>query len=58
MIDLLDMLDLVEAQVQARKFDKLLQAFDMRDQVVVKVEFGEGRCKAREPFNRLYAILT
>ena len=35
------MLDLVEAQIQARQVVELLQALDVRDEVIVEVEFSE-----------------
>lgn len=38
MADILDVLDLVEAKIQARKLPECFEAFDMRYQVVVEVQ--------------------
>lgn len=38
MVYVLDVLDLIEAQIQARKVYQAIQASDMRDEVVVEIE--------------------
>lgn len=41
MRDILDMLDLVEAQIQAGQVMEPLQALDVGDEVIVEIEFGQ-----------------
>lgn len=47
MIDVLYLLDLVEAQVQTGQLRKCVKPFDMRDEVIVKVQVFERRAESR-----------
>lgn len=41
MRDILDMFDLVEAQIQAGQVMELLQALDVGDEIIVEIKFGQ-----------------
>lgn len=58
MIQPLDMLNLVEAQIQVVKLRELVEAFDVRDQVVVEVELLQGGAQGLRKFDRRDLILT
>ncbi len=47
MVDVLDLLDLVEAQVQTGEVRKCVKALDVRNEVVVKVEVFKGWAERR-----------
>jgi DNA-directed RNA polymerase specialized sigma subunit len=42
MRDVLDVLDLVEAQIQAGQITEFIQTLDVRDKVVIEVQFFHG----------------
>lgn len=54
----LDMLDLVEAEVQARQVHELGQALDTGDQVVVQIEVCEHLGETGETVDGLDRILA
>lgn len=39
---ILDVLDLVKTQIQARQVLELIEPFDMGDEIIVKVKFFQG----------------
>lgn len=58
MLDVLDVLDLVEAEVQTRQVARVLEAFDVRDEVVVEVELGQGLGDVRGQCDARYLVLA
>lgn len=48
---MLDLLDLVEAQVQTGEVRKCVKALDVRNEVVVQVEVFEGGAEGRRKFD-------
>jgi hypothetical protein len=42
-VQTLDVLDLVEREVERGEFGEGVEALDVRDKVVIEVDFGEGR---------------
>jgi hypothetical protein len=52
------MLDLVEGEVERREFGKGVEAFDVRYEVVVEVDFCEGRCDFFRYRDTFYAVLA
>jgi hypothetical protein len=47
MVQTLDVLDLIEAEVEGGKFRKAFEAFDVRDEVVVEVEVANSGVEVR-----------
>jgi hypothetical protein len=58
MRDILNMLDLVEAQIQARKALEVLQTLDVRDEVIVEIELGQTFGDIGREVNARYLVLT
>jgi hypothetical protein len=52
------MLDLVEGEVERREFGKGVEAFDVRYEVVVEVDFCEGWCDFFRYRDTFYAVLA
>lgn len=48
---ILDVLDLVKAQIQASQVLELVESFDMGDEIIVEVEFFQGRGDIRWEFD-------
>ena len=42
MIDILDVFDLVEAQIEACEIDEVVKAFDVSNRVVVQIKVGQA----------------
>jgi hypothetical protein len=57
-IDVLDVPNLVEAEVERGEAREVFEAANALDEVVVQVEVGEGRCKAREALDFLDGVLA
>lgn len=58
MVDVLDMLDLVEAQVQTGEACKCVKSFDMGEEVIVEVEVLEGWTEGRRELDMGDLVLT
>ena len=58
MRDVLDMLNFVEAQIQARQTPKLIQTFHMANEIVVKIEFLQRARDIRGEINSGYLVLS
>ena len=58
MVDVLDMLDLIEAQVQTGEMCKCIQPFDLREEVVVEVKVFERRAESRGELDMGDLVLT
>ena len=56
--EVLDVLELVVAEVEAGEGGAFVEAFEVLDQVVVEFELGELGCEARRQLDLLYAVLT
>lgn len=52
------MLDLVEGEIERREFGECLEAFDMRDEVVVQINLGQSCGGIRGDLDGLYAVLA
>lgn len=52
------MLDLVEAQIQARQMAELIEPFEMGNEVIVKVQFSQGRSNIRRELNSRNLVLA
>lgn len=52
------MLDLVEREIERREFGEWFEAFDVRYQVVVKINLGQRRSGIGRNFDRLYTVLA
>lgn len=52
------MLDLVEREVEGCKFCERFEPFDVRDEVVIKVDFGQRCGGVGGDVDRLYAVLA
>lgn len=58
MVDVLDVADLVEAEVEGGKVREVVEAADAGDEVVVEVEVRERRGEAVEALNGLDGVLA
>lgn len=58
MVDLLDVLDLVKAQIERSKVYEVLQPSDVGDKVIVQIEIVQGRGERREALNLCDDILA
>jgi hypothetical protein len=58
MRDILNMLDLIKAQIQARQIMKLVQTLEMRNEVIVEVEFGQAGGDVGRKFDACYLVLA
>lgn len=56
--DVFDMLDAVEAQVQAREVGQLVEALNVADEVIVQVEFFQIGAEVFGEFNARDVVLT
>lgn len=57
MVDILDMLDVVEAEVKTGELMKGFKAFDVGDEVVVEVQFYQSLAKPLWKFDVRYSVL-
>lgn len=57
MRNILNMLDLIKTQIQNRQTPKLVQALDMRDEVIIQIQLGQLLCSGRGGFDSRDLIL-
>lgn len=55
---ILDMLDLIKAEVKHSQIAKVVQALDVRDEVIVEVEIGHVGRDGRGEVDARYLVLT
>ena len=58
MIHILDMLDLVEAQIEACEMYQGIQAFDVWDKVVIEVHLSQCRAEIRRELDMRDLVLA
>lgn len=52
------MLDLIKAQIQTRQPAKIIQALNVRDQIIVEIEVDQVRCDLGGNSDSRYLVLT
>lgn len=52
------MLDLIEGQVERREFSKGIEALDVRNKIVIEVDFCKARCEFFWYRNTFYSVLA
>lgn len=53
-----NMLDLIKAQIQTRQPAKIIQALNVRDQIIVEIEVDQVRCDLGGNSDSRYLVLT
>lgn len=58
MRDILDMLNLIKAEIEIRQIPELIKTFDMRDEVIVEIELGQVRRDVGGKFDARDSVLA
>lgn len=58
MLHILNVLDLIEAQIEARQVSELLQTLDVRNEVIVEIKFRQGLAKIGWEVDACYLVLA
>jgi hypothetical protein len=58
MFHILDVLDLIEAQIEAGQVVEVLQALDVRNEVIVEIKFGQGLAEIGWEVDACYLVLA
>jgi hypothetical protein len=58
MLHILYVLDLIEAQIEAGQVSELLQALDVRNQVIVEIKFRQGLAEIGWEVDACYLVLA